>query len=146
MHTPTKAQMQVVIDNLKKVLPIATLPNHLDMGCPHVNNTSHTCGTVHCFGGWYAVAVCDLSEFINYEEGKDQLATDLGFLSDCQYNVENLLVDWAMYNPGVWGNNNGTDMFLHERAFQHITKRPNGALNLQHIIDHLEQVRDRLPL
>lgn len=75
MHTPTKAQWQVVIDNLKKVLPLAVRERHLNMMEPDAKSENHECGTIHCFGGWYAVAACDHSEvYLGYDDGANEMA------------------------------------------------------------------------
>lgn len=145
MHTPTKAQMQVVIDNLKKVLPMAVLPEHLDMGESQVNTNDHQCATIHCFAGWYAIAVCDLNAPLDYEDGKNAIAEHLGFNSIDDLKVDDLKV-WAAYSPFMWGNIYGNSMFYDRFAFYHPVKRLSGAKNLQHIISHLEEVRDRLPV
>jgi len=129
--------MQRVIDNLKKVLPMATMEKSLNMNQTRVNNHGHICGTVHCLGGWYAVGVCNLSEEIGYREGARKMSQDLGFEDD------DSLEEWCEANPDIWGNKNGYGIFSDEHAFTS-PSRPHGAFTLQHIIDHLEEVRDRL--
>lgn len=141
MHTPTKAQMQVVIDNLYKVLPRATQYNALDMVMAAVNE-DHECGTTHCFGGWYAVAVLDNRIPMGYKDGINIINKHLGFYFT---RTENFQM-WAIDNPDIWGNSRGISMYSDRKAFFHQTKRPDGALNLKDIIDHLEEVRDRLPV
>jgi hypothetical protein len=134
----TKSQVQLVIDNFNKVLPMATLKNHLHMGEDAVNDDDHKCGTIHCHGGWYAVATLDNTKFLTFIDGYDKLARDLGM------NVDGELEHWARLNPEIWGNDQGISMFMHELAFKSPT-RPNGAENLQDIINHWIEVRDRLP-
>jgi hypothetical protein len=72
MKHPTSQQVQVVLDNFAKVLPIANGHQHLlDMGATTVYETKHTCDTLivttvyetkhtcdtpMCHGGWYASA------------------------------------------------------------------------------------------
>lgn len=141
-HTPTKAQWQVVIDNLKKVLPLATREDHLNMGYGGVNTWGHVCGTMHCVGGWYAVATLDKRQELTYEDGVLQMSKDLGFTMRGSFYV---IRRWASNNPTMWGNDDGAKMFLFPSAYYHKDKRPNGALNLQHVIDHFEEVRDRSP-
>lgn len=89
---PTKKQVQKVIDNFKKVLPMAIKDNHLMMMEGDVN-MQHKCGTVHCHGGWYAIAVCNLKEPLDFTAGANRMAQDLGF--------ENMgvLENWANEYP-----------------------------------------------
>lgn len=126
-----------VINNFKKVLPMATVKNHLDMMECEVNN-GHTCGTIHCHGGWYAIAACDLSYEMNYMSGSNNMARTLGFGRDTD------LERWAQQNTSLWGNNEGACMFCDEEAFYHKTKRPEGAKTLQHIVDHWQEVYERV--
>lgn len=100
----------------------------------------HVCGTTHCFGGWYAVAALDNELDMTYHHGVYKLQDDLGFTGS-----ENLH-NWAKRHPKLWGNMSGQFVFERRYAFFHPDKRPHGALTLQHIVDHLEEVRDRLPL
>ena len=135
MHTPTKSQWQAVINNFKKVLPMAKEDSQLDMLEPDVNNNHHSCGTVHCVGGWYAVA-CGLdnkdSTFITYRHGANEMARHLGFshMDD--------LETWAGFNSNIWGNECGHNMFCNKSAY-------NYAYNLAEVLVHLEGVRDRSP-
>lgn len=133
----TKERVQVVIDNFKSVLHLAKGEGHLDMYESKVN-INHPCGTVHCHGGWYAVATCNLRQSLDYESGIRIMKFDLGFDSEC------LLNKWADDNPDLWGNIYGACMFSARKAFISPT-RPYGAKNLQDIIDHWTEVRDRLP-
>lgn len=134
MNTPTKQQWQTVIDNIKKVLPLAILENHLNMMETSVN-VDHMCGTIHCFAGWYAVAVLDTTTPLNYGMGGDKVAADLGFVD--MFAIE----DWAASHPQIWGNEMGGGMFSSRGAFG--LKSENGGL--PDIILHLEGVRDRTP-
>lgn len=144
MHTPTKAQWQVVIDNLKKVLPLAARERHLNMMEPDAKSNSHECGTIHCFGGWYAVAACDHNEeYLGYDDGANEMAKHLGLKEegrDGEFSIE----DFASNNKYIWGNSRGHLLFISREAFIS-PSRPDGALTLQHIVDHLEEVRDRSP-
>lgn len=134
MHTPTKTQWQTVIDNFEKVLPMATLKKHLDMSEPCVRNFDHKCGTVHCVGGWYAVAVINhyAHEFISYTYGADIMAKDLGFRDHESLEL------WSEYNPEIWGNEYGSYMFIHKDAY-------NYAETLYEVVEFLKGVRDRSP-
>jgi hypothetical protein len=134
MHTPTKAHWQVVIDNFKKVLPIATKRNNLDMLEPAVNADQHKCGTVHCIGGWYAIATCDINKPLNYKDGALKMAEDLGFRDLPILQLE----EWAINHPSIWGNRYGAGMFCNPSAY-------GNATNLAEAIQFLEKVRDRSP-
>ena len=124
---------------------MAVREDHLDMmeGCGR--DEGHPCGTVHCFGGWYAIALFDgIREFYYYDDGADEMAKHLGLKEqdrDGEFSIE----EWASNNPDIWGNEYGGNVFVHARAFLTDEKRPLGAQSLKHIIDHLEEVRDRSP-
>lgn len=136
MHTPTKAQWQTVIDNLKKVLPMALTEESLDMG------ETCVCNTTNCVGGWYVIATqgkISVEDYFSYRIGTDAIAQELGFRDD--NGLEYFLSD----NPDLWGNEHGCAIFSCEKAYQHKIKRPHGAQTLQHVIDHFEEVRDRSP-
>lgn len=138
MHTPTKQQWQTVIDNLKKVLPIANNEESLDM------SETNVCNTVNCVGGWYVIATKGYiqegdDEGFSYRRGTKEIANILGFKNDD--SLENFLSQ----NDDLWGNVAGGGIFSDEEAYYHPTKRPEGAQTLQHVIDHFEEVRDRSP-
>ena len=141
MHTPTSKQILTVINNFKKVLPLATREWHLNMSETRVNNCGHKCGTIHCHAGWYAIAK-NLHEKreVSFTHGAIQMSIDLGHKGD----MDSSLINWADKNPEIWGNNDGDGMFSTRRAFSHPTKRPEGAENLQHIIDHWTEVYERV--
>lgn len=124
-----------VIENFKKVLPMAKLERHLKMSESSVNY-NHTCGTIHCHAGWYAVAVCDLSADLNFRNGANILAEHLGY--DDLFDIMNNM------DKKIWGNDFAIQMFTREIAFYHPEKRPHGAENLQHIIDHWTEVYERV--
>lgn len=139
MQHPTSKAVFEVVERFKSVLPLATLPRHLQMGVSKVNECGHECGTVHCHGGWYAVAVLPIADAeFGFQDGSERMAKDLGFESDMQ------LEEWASKFPEIWGNERAMGMFCDCTAFIHIKKRPRGALNLQHIIDHWQEVGERL--
>ncbi len=140
MHIPTKTQWQTVIDNFKKVLPMATMDKHLDMKecVVHQSKTvfggGHKCGTIHCMGGWYAIAVLSKEElqksYVSYTQGTQRMAEDLGFneVTDLEW--------WAEKTPAIWGNVYGFSMFSNEAAY-------NYAKTLAEAVAYLEGVRDR---
>lgn len=153
MHTPTKQQWQTVIDNFKKVLPLSIREGcGLNMAETEVNkpidfdwftekSTCTTCGTVHCVGGWYAVATLspDLAEDrISYTDGAGKMAIDLGFYGMDKHAKIEALENWAVSNPHIWGNLKGSLMFSCETAY-------NGAETLAEVVTYLESVRDRSP-
>lgn len=130
VHTPTKQQWQIVIDNLEVVLPQATKPGHLRMSETEVN-INYPCGTVHCYGGWYAIAACHISCPLTFWDGATAMAQHLGFETACE------LERWAMNNPSIWGEN-GEYIFTSRTAF-------GGASTLAEIVTYLKGVRDRSP-
>lgn len=100
-------------------------------------NTNYVCGTVHCHAGWYAIAVCDTSKNLDFFDGIQELAKDLGFENGLKLKL------WGASNPKIWGNKNARDMFSNKVAFVSNT-RPEGAKTLQNIVDHWEEVYNRL--
>lgn len=134
-----------VINNFKSVLYMATSKDHLRMGVAFVNQGGHTCGTVHCHGGWYAIAtLMDVIKVnaVDYGDGANKMAEDIGF--DVSFSVGEPLCTWAKKHPELWGNNNGEYMFSAAMAFYHKDKRPCGAMNLEDIINHWEDVYERV--
>lgn len=131
-----------VIRNLESVLPRASRDSQLDMDEYIVyGGPDHPCGTVHCHGGWYAIATCEIKEskqFVSYTAGAHQMAKDLevGIYTN---DVE----DWAKNNPEIWGNNNGKFILSCKTAFIS-PERPKGANNLKDIVDHWKDVYNRL--
>lgn len=112
---------------------MATMKGHLNMMETSVNDDGHECGTVHCVGGWYAIANnLHLDGYITFREGADKMAFDLGL------NVSYYLDKWATLNPIIWGNEYGESIFSSRIAY-------NNACSLSEVITHLEGVRDRSP-
>ncbi len=151
MKHPHSSQVLSVINNFLKVLPLAKKEGHLNMAEYRVQSKdgcslggSHTCGTVHCHAGWYAIANKEKIGFthkdgyVGFDKGYNVMCADLGFKYDKGLRL------WADQNPEIWGNDSGERMFYSAGAFIHPIKRPNGALNLQHIIDHWQEVYERL--
>lgn len=126
-----------VINNFKKVLPLATRKRHLDMEMWRVNMHGHKCGTVHCHGGWYAVATGSPKKEMNFQTGTRKMAKHLGFKD------EDALIAWAATHPKLWGNYNGSYIFVRKIAFKS-NKNPKGAKTLQDIIDHWKAVYKRV--
>jgi len=141
MKHPKSEDVFKLVETFKSVLPLATREDHLNMMQGSVNNR-YECGTVHCHGGWYAIAKnLHKNQTIDFVSGMIQMRIDLGFENDDYYRE---LIRWASGNPEIWGNNHGDDMFGNRMAFYHEQKRPKGAQNLQHIIDHWTEVGERL--
>jgi hypothetical protein len=141
MHTPTKTRWNTVIDNLKKILPLASEEGQLDMHEHRVQHACYKCGTIHCVGGWYAIAAYDLinNPFeMGFSTGADRMALDLGFIADEYTPSRQLLGDWADEHPEIWGNIYGMSVFTSSKAY-------NGAKNMAEVIQFLEKVRDRSP-
>jgi hypothetical protein len=134
MHNPTKKQWQKVIDNLNKVLPLAFQENHLNMRNADVN-CRQQCGTIHCVGGWYAVATLYGRKRLTYSDGANEMASDLGFSGG--FGISDL-ENWAESNPDIWGNRYGYNLFCNENAY-------DNAETLYEVVTFLEGVRDRSP-
>lgn len=136
MQHPTSAQARAVA---KVFYDAAAMypESRLDMKETSVNN-GHKCGSVHCHGGWYAVMRCSTDENLDYTDGADKMATDLGFdeYVDLKY--------WADQCPEIWGNYEGDQMFSSVYAFESDTR--DGAYTLKHIADHWSEVADRLAI
>lgn len=140
MHTPTKQQVQKVIDTLKsvneKVFKETQTEAKVNMGEKEI----HPCGTPMCHAGYYTVECINQgritpNRFTDYLEGAELISIDLGF-----DDVDDLR-DWADINHrNVWGNEEGIFMFSSYLAFD-----KEEDLTLQDIITHWEGVRDRLP-
>ena len=119
------------------------------------------CGTVACFGGFcelafrveentvswkaypefpWSVLVQNFADGTShlsvYNDGARKLARHLGF--DTRDDLEN----WACANPSIWGNACGGNMFFAAAAFG--VENDGQSFDLQHIIDHLNGVADRL--
>lgn len=139
MRTPTQEQWQTVIDNLYSILPL-TLENehHLDMTEPCVNYF-HECGTVHCVGGWYAIACYKETVFItdecfNYNDGANAMAVHLGFSGRPE------LQTWAIKNPDLWGNQHGELMFTSNYGYANSYN--TFAKSIADVIHHFELVKE----
>lgn len=134
MH-PTKQQWQTVIDNFEKVLPLSEREGSgLNMIEGAVND-GHVCGTIHCVGGWYAIATeIHRNRLVNYNDGADGMAHDLGF--EHHFDLEK----WAHENAEIWGTEYGREMFCSRQAYG--ISRNDG---LREIIEYLKGVRDRSP-
>jgi hypothetical protein len=119
MKNPTVEQVAFVIGKLQLVREQATKKDAFNMHVWGVYDDCHECGTVHCVGGWYAVANLDRERIkdkikngrVGYDDGADLLANDLGFAS--HYALQN----WAEENPKIWGNEGGDEMFGSASAY-----------------------------
>lgn len=136
MKHPTKAQVQVVIDNLTKAAELAGGDCPVDMDFTGIN-FDHPCGSPACHGGWYALAVLGpVDRFgvpTDYSDGAYQMAKHLGFEGRTQLEL------WAKYHPEKWGSNGGHLMFQSWIAFN------VPISHLSQIIDHWKGVQSRLP-
>ena len=119
MKNPTVEQVNFVIKKLQLVRDDAIKEGAFNMNVWRVYDDHHECGTVHCVGGWYAVANWRRQAIkdkfnkgrVTYEHGADLMAKDLGFFDrDC-------LVGWANDNPKIWGNKYGFEMFTGKLAY-----------------------------
>ena len=144
MKHPHSSKVLEVIKAFESVLPMAIRENHLNMSTANVNCGTYACGTVHCHAGWYAIAKgLHLNEGISYSDGVIKMCKDLGITDGGDF-WDSPIEAWASKNKDIWGNRGGNVMFSNRIAFKHPTKRPKGAENLQHIIDHWREVYERL--
>lgn len=144
-----------VINNFKKVLPLATEENHLRMDTTTVCDIGYKCGTIHCHAGWYAVERYDWRLYkkhdrVSFWHGIKLMCDDMGLFPEktdylSYYAGNSPLCKWVKANPELWGSECG-EIFASAMAFYHPIKRQNGAENLQHIIDHWTEVYDRVVL
>lgn len=137
----TSKRIETVLNNFAKV--IQQFPKGILNMHESKVNYGHTCGTVHCHGGWYAVAKMSpiknvIPSFVTYTDGANTMAEDLGFTSYAK------LFAWTDSNREIWGNVNGRNMFTSICAFTPGDK--SHANNLQDIYDHWAEVHDRLYL
>lgn len=135
MYIPSQKKWQTVIDKLYSILPLTfeAGDQHLDMRETQVNQWGHICGTVHCVGGWYAVAHWQEEALTNrvclvYTKGANALAIDLGFEHSYYLEV------WAEKYPFLWGNKNGAYMFTSKVAYRN-------TRTIVGIIKHFERVK-----
>lgn len=137
MRTPTSEQCYAVAETFRQA--IKRYPQiGLNMMAPSVND-NHTCGTVHCHGGTYALMKCDLTKTLDFLDGANQLAEDLGFSGNRELRT------WAQFHEDLWGNSNGESMFSQRLAF-YSYERFDGANNISDIADHWQEVGDRIKL
>ena len=136
-----KQNIQRIIDNLKSVEQQALKEDAFNMLEGNVKSERHQCNTVHCVGGWYAIA-CGLHEkqkYINYSAGANLMAKH--FFGESDSNSKQLKI-WAYFHPLLWGNRNGYFMFFSLGAYS-----PNGktkAETFSDVIAHWEEVRNRV--
>lgn len=150
MINPSKEQVQFVIDKFESIKHLATADGHLCMKELAVKSLSYDPGTIHCHGGWYAVANLDRisAEYIGYHDGAKLMASDLGG------EIDDDLTLWAESNPDIWGNKFGLHIFSDVVAFKskfnifnflfRRNKIRKEAKSLQDIIDHWKEVKGRL--
>jgi hypothetical protein len=141
MRNPTRKQVDFVIKKLKLVREQASREDAFNMNEERVydKESEYKCGTVHCVGGWYAVANLNRKEIkdefnqgrVSFVNGAELMAQDLGFR--CNYDLQN----WAEVNPEIWGNEKGFEMLSKERAYDNP--------GFDGVIAQFETVRDNLP-
>lgn len=144
MSNPTRAEVQIIIDNLTNVLPLAQKIEKRGLGSINMHNGSiqddarDSCHTPMCHAGWYLIGATPKNKSIkskSYLDGQILMVEHLGF--DKLYK----LLDWAHLNPRIWGNKNGSEMFRsNNKAFNY-----DGTLTLAKIINHWKGVQERLP-
>lgn len=142
-----------VLKVIKKFESISHLDTPLDMGESSVNYRN-ACGTPHCHGGWYAIASYPKPNRkffgiirpewktggLTFGAGITSMMEDLGIGA----NLFEVLVEYLNRNPYIWGNHNYRIMFSNPSAFYNREKRPNGAKSLRDIINHWQEVYERV--
>jgi hypothetical protein len=123
MRNPTVKQVNYVINKLESVREQANEEDAFNMDEARVydkeEEDKYECGTVHCVGGWYAVAslrrkmIKDKIKngYVSFKDGVELMAKDLGFNYPCDFAV------WLEDNPEIWGNKNGYEAFDNKRAY-----------------------------
>ena len=125
--------------------------------CMFYEHRGNPCGTVACFGGWYAYASeCEagdpktevnhqrfpynkmLSVRLAFEQNAYRAGRFL-FARDISMSYADVRL-WAYFNPDLWGNKNGGDMFGHRLAYIKEDRR----LRLEDITAHWRGVADRI--
>ena len=106
-----------------------------------------------CHTGWYVVvrhaelarqrgkgcvSKATAGVLYGFDDGARIMARDLGF--ECAGE----LLRWALENPGIWGNKNGTYMFTSSAAFGVTDEGSITQLPLSMIASHWRQVALRL--
>lgn len=139
MVHPKSKDVRKIVELFKTVLPLAKNDEQLRMACTYTRE--EPCGTVACHAGWFGIASKLDVAGRGWIIAANRMAENLGFKAWFQLNT------WARSNPGIWGAPiSGFHIFSRRggRAFYHPTKRPAGAKNLQHIVDHWTEVAERL--
>lgn len=139
---PTKQQIQKVIDTLEASIKVVGVGVDMSQGrVTHDDNT--LCDTVFCHGGHYLIGYYTLQGLCVpawklYSSGVQRMAEDLGLGS------EEGIANYYTENDDLWGNNFAAAMFVHREAFKSDT-RPGGARDLNDIIQHWKEVKERTP-
>ena len=106
-----------------------------DISQMEVNAYEHVCGTVHCVGGWFAVANCDTTKKLDYLNGANEMAKMLGFSHSTQ------LCEWFEFYDGIWGNGSADFMFSDVRAYAN--ELSDKATSMRDVYNHWEKVMKR---
>lgn len=137
MNHPTSLQWQMLLDITEPVFLNPIIKDHnFNMMAGHTNE-EYVCNTVLCVGGWASVAfgIVDRGKYFDYRDGANKIAEVLGFA----YRHE--LMDWAVINPSIWGNLDGSCMFT--RVYAYSSKKRRKAEKLSDVWHHWTEVRDR---
>lgn len=138
MQHPKSEDILRVINDFKSVVHLANNEICLNMGAINI------CSTVLCHAGWYMQTIAKEKRVGTVYTGIKAMSLALGFSGNCLGVGDNDICYWAKRNKDVWGNESAGVMFSDKMAFLHPTKRPNGAKSLQDIIDHWEEVYERV--
>lgn len=138
MEHPDVNRLREAIEAMKAVVAERPELHVIDIDSTYMP----TCGTPGCHAGLTKCALDYLgvppflSNYSDYEYlyEADRFARYLGFKEFAN------LVDWAEYNPNIWGNSYGQFMFTSRRAFN----EDSDTFPSKHIIDWWEGVLERL--
>ena len=121
MRSPTIKQVEYVIEKLESVREQASEEGafNINEGCVYDKEYKYKCGTVHCVGGWYAVASLRRkmiknkikNGYVDFKDGVELMSKDLGFNYTCDFAV------WLDESPKIWGNENGYEAFDKKIAY-----------------------------
>lgn len=115
----------------------------VNMGSVNCSLEENRCGSPACHAGWFGVYFDNFNDdkvnggdrYKSFSEYAGEMANFLGL--ECKFYLES----WAVDNPEIWGNSDGTNMFYENKAFG-ISNYHN--ITLRDISNHWFKVAKRL--
>jgi len=134
---PLPEAIYLAVEAVEKTLSASILNNRkrFDIGQFKVN-IGYDCGTIHCAGGWFAVALCDTQKEISFTDGADIFASIIGMKDRWS------LRRWAHNSPSIWGNTNGFELF--DKNIAYADKGKIGSRTMQDVLNHWRRVAQRI--